>query len=287
MSKNRIKIESKDLEGNDVVVYAVRPTAEETAKAQMASNKTFKKALINGAMVRKTLEAELESQGIWNDEKQEKLEGYQEEIREHLTALKTGGIKLTEARDLAIKVRIARMEALTLQSEKNEYDSYTAEAQAEGAKITALVSMCLKNEKGESVFKDEDDYREKQEEPWALEGASKLATMVYGIDEGWEADLPENKFLKKYGFVDENLRLIDKTDKFYVTIDGKRINENFQYVDEEGNLVDVDGNRVDDDGLPIVEAQPFLDDDGQPIVEEEEAEETEEAEDSSAEESAE
>jgi hypothetical protein len=179
------------------------------------------------------------------------------------------------------------MEALTLQSEKNEYDSYTAEAQAEGAKITALVSMCLKNEKGESVFKDEDDYREKQEEPWALEGASKLATMVYGIDEGWEADLPENKFLKKYGFVDENLRLIDKADKFYVTIDGKRINENFQYVDEEGNLVDVDGNRVDDDGLPIVEAQPFLDDDGQPIVEEEEAEETEEAEDSSAEESAE
>jgi hypothetical protein len=57
-----------------VVVYAVRPTAEETATAQMESNKMFKKALLNGAMVRKTLEQELENQGIWNKEKQKKLE---------------------------------------------------------------------------------------------------------------------------------------------------------------------------------------------------------------------
>jgi len=274
MSNNRMKIESKDSENNDVVIYAVRPTAEETAKAQMVSNKTFKKALINGAMVRKTLEAELESQGIWNDEKQAKLEDYREEVRTHLTSLKAGDIKLTDARDLAIKVRIARMEALALQAEKNEYDSYTAEAQAEGAKITCLVSLCLKDEKGQSIFKDEEDYREKQDEPWALEGASKLATMVYGIDEGWESDLPENKFLSKYGFVDEDLRLVDKQDGHYVTVDGKRINKDFQYVDEEGNLTDVDGNRIDNDGLPIVESKPFLDDDGQPIIEEENTEDS-------------
>lgn len=269
MSINRMKIESKDSDGNEVVIYAVRPSAEETASAQMESNKTFKKALINGAMVRKTLETELESQGIWNKEKQKKLEKYNSDIREHLTALKGGDIKLSEARDLAIKVRIARMEAMSLQAERNEYDSYTAEAQAEAAKIDRLVFLCLKDDKGESIFKDDEDYRERQNETYVLSGAGKLAAMVYGIDEGWESELPENKFLKKYGFVDSDLRLIDKKDGHYVTIDGTRINENFQYVDEEGNVTDADGNRVDEDGLPIVEVKPFLDEDGNPIIEEE------------------
>ena len=265
MNKNRIKIESRDLEGNEVVIYAVRPTPEQTAAAQMESNKVFKQALLNGAMVRKTLEAELERQGIWNDEKQKKLENYNDEIRANLTALKAGGIKLSEARDLAIKVRIARMEILVLQSEKNEYDLYTAEAQAEAAKIDHLVAACLVDEKGQSIFESAETYREKQDQPYVLEGASKLVGLIYGIEDGWEADLPENKFLKKYQFVDENLRLVK--DGHYVTIDGKRINKKFEYVDEDGNRTDVDGNRIDDDGLPPVEAQPFLDDDGNPIEE--------------------
>lgn len=278
MSNNRIKVESKDSEGNEVVLYATRPTAEETAEAQMESNKVFKRALLNGAMVRKTLEAELERQGIWNEEKQKKLDGYNKQIRESLTKLKAGGIKLQEARDLAIKVRVARMEALQLQAERNEYDSYTAEAQAESAKIDHLAYLCLKNEKGESIFESPEDYREKQNEDYVIDGATKLVGLIYGVEDGWEADLPENKFLKKYKFVDENLRLVK--DGHYVTIDGKRINENFQYVDEDGNVTDADGNRIDEDGLPIVETQPFLDDDGNPIVEEEPEEEHSEPENS-------
>lgn len=267
MAKNRIKIESKDSDGKDMVVYATRPTPEETAKAQLAANKTFKQALLSGAMVRKTLDEELESQGIWNDEKQKKLDTYHEQIKSHLTTLKKGGIKLSEARDLAIKVRIARMEALTLQAERNDYDSYTAEAQAEASKIDCLVAICLKDDKGEPIFKDIEQYHENSDQPYVVEAAGKLVPLVYGIDDGWESDLPENKFLKKYEFVDDDLRLINKEGK-YVTIDDKEINENFQYVDAEGNITDADGNRLDEDGLPIVESAPFLDESGEPIVEE-------------------
>ena len=271
MSKNRIKVEAKDLDGNDVVIFANRPTAEETAKAQMVSNKAFKEALINGAMVRKTLEAELERQGIWNKEKQKKLEGYNDTIREHLTAIKGGNIKLSEARDRAIKVRIARIEAIALQSERSEYDLFTAEAQAEAAKIDFLTAACLKNEKGEPYFATLDDYQENSAQPFVTEAANKLVTLIYGVDEGWESELPENKFLLKYKFVDEDLRLVK--DGHYVTVDGKRINENFQYVDKDGNITDVDGNPIDDDGLPVVEEMPFLDEDGAPIIEDEPASE--------------
>ena len=267
MAKNRIEIKSKDNDGNDVVVYATRPTKEETAKAQMASMKMFREALEAKAMVRKTMDEELERQGIWNEEKQAKLESYNKEIREHLTTLKSGGIKLGEARDLAIKVRIARMNAVALQSERNEYDSYTAEAQAENAKIDYYIATCIKDESGEPYFKSIDDYRENGDQPFVNEAASKIVTMVYGVDDGWEAELPENKFLQKYKFVDESLRLVNKEGDF-VTIDNKKINKDFQYVDDDGNVTDVDGVRLDDDGLPMVEFAPFLDDDGKPIIEE-------------------
>lgn len=269
MATNRIKVEGKDSDGNDVVIFAQRPTADETAKAQMSANKAFKQALKAGAMVRKTLEDELESQGIWNDEKQKKLEGYNEDIQEHLLAIKSGGIKLKDGCDHAIKVRIARMEALALQSERNEYDGYTAESQAEAAKIDSFCAQCLKNEKGESFFETEEEYLENSAEPYVNSAANKLVTMIYGMEESWESELPENKFLRKYKFVDDDLRLINK-DGNYVTIDGKEINENFQYVDPDGNITDSDGNRIDEDGLPVVEVMPFLDDDGNPIIEEEE-----------------
>lgn len=263
MAKNRIKIESKDHDGNDVVLYATRPTAPETADAQMVSNKAFKDALFAGAMVRKTLEEELKQQGIWNEEKQKQLDEYNDSIRKNLVKLKKGGVKLKEARDLAIQVRISRMEALSLQAERNEYDSYTAEAQAENAKIDYLVSVCLKNEIGEPYFKDVEEYRKNSDQPFVIEAANKLVTMIYGVDDNWESELPENKFLLKYNFVDDSLRLVE--DGHYVTVDGKKINENFQYVDDEGNITDADGNRIDEDGLPIVESQPFLDDDGNPV----------------------
>jgi hypothetical protein len=92
--------------------------------------------------------------------------------------------------------------------------------------------------------------------------------MLYGLDQDWEAKLPENKFLKEYEFVDDKLRLVNK-EGHYITTDGKRVDENFRYIDEEGNFVDEDGNRIDEDGLPVVESKPFLDDEtGKPIVKE-------------------
>jgi hypothetical protein len=265
MSKNRIKVESKDLDGNDVVLYANRPNRQELEQAQLVSNRTFKDALLNGAMVRRALMDQLETQGIWTIEKDDKLEEYNKEIRDHLVAIKGGNIKLSDARDHAIKVRIARMEMIRLQAEKNEYDAFTAEAQAESAKIDYLTSVCLKNEKGEPYFKSMEEYIENSNQPFVIQASNKLATLVYGVDEKWENDLPENKFLQKYGFVDEDLRLVK--DGHYVTVDGKAINEDFEYINENGEVIDAEGNLLDEDGLPVVESAPFLDDDGNPIVE--------------------
>jgi hypothetical protein len=158
-----------------------------------------------------------------------------------------------------------------LVSEKNAHDEFTAESQSENAKFDYLVSVCIKDDEGKPIFTDIEDYKEKSDEPYIAEAATKLASMLYGLDDSWEANLPENTFLQKYDFVDKDLRLINKEGK-HVTKDGKLIDNDFRYINTEGEYVDVDGNRIDKDGLPTVLFSPFLDDDGKPIKEKVEGE---------------
>jgi hypothetical protein len=271
MAKNRIKVESKDKDGNDVVVYVMRPNKDDNARAQIIASKVFKDAVLNGALVRKALEDVLVNQGIWNSEKQSKVDKVDEEIRDKLTKLKSGGIKLSEARDLAIDIRIARMNRSLLLSERNAHDEFTAESQSESAKFDFLCSVCIKNEKGENIFKDVDEYKEMADEPYVSVAAAKLAGLTYGLDDDWENNLPENKFLSKFKFVDNDLRLVNKDGK-HVTKDGKLIDNDFRYINEDGEFVDIDGNKIDKDGLPVVEFSPFLDDEGNPIVDDDEKE---------------
>jgi hypothetical protein len=276
MKKNRFKVEGKDRDGKDLVLYVVRPNVDQNYNAQIEASKAFQKAICNGLLVKAVLEEKLRSQGIWDDNKQEKLEELTNQIKDNLTKLKAGGCKASEGRKLAIDVRIARMKITELMSERNTSEQYTAEAMADNAKFDYLASVCIVNEEGKPYFKDVDDYKENGDFPTIFEAASKVASMIYGLDDNWEAELPENRFLKRFHFVNEDLRLINKDGEF-VTIDEKKVDENFRYVNKDGKFTDTDGNIVDEDGLPVVEFQPFLDDDGNPIIEEvEEKEEKEE-----------
>jgi hypothetical protein len=271
MAKNRIEVVGKNKEGEEITVYVVRPDRNNNAQAQILASKVFKDAVLNGALVRKVLEDVLIKLGVWNSEKQGKADALDAEIREKLIKLKSGGIKLTDARELAIEIRIARMNKSILVSEKNAHDEFTAESQSENAKFDYLVSVCIKDDEGKPIFTDIEDYKEKSDEPYIAEAATKLASMLYGLDDSWEANLPENTFLQKYDFVDKDLRLINKEGK-HVTKDGKLIDNDFRYINTEGEYVDVDGNRIDKDGLPTVLFSPFLDDDGKPIKEKVEGE---------------
>lgn len=265
MIKNRIKIESKDTDGKKVTVYVTRPTREENSKAQMLASKVFREAISSGALVRVALEKLLIDQGIWSEEKQQQVDKIDKEIVEKLTKLKGGGIKLSNAKQLAIDIRLLRLRKNGIMAERNSHDEYTAEAQSDNAKFDYLASVCIKNEKGEPFFNSIEEYRANGEQPFVFQAASKLAGMLYGIDDNWEANLPENKFLKEYEFINEDLRLVDGEGR-YVTTDGRLIDDNFRYIDEDGNFVDYDGNPVDEDGLPLIESKPFLDDQGNPIV---------------------
>ena len=122
------------------------------------------------------------------------------------------------------------------------------------------------NESREPVYKDVDDYLTHGADEVAFMGAQTLASMMFQLDKNHDANLPENKFLSRWHFVDDKLRLVNKNGHL-VDVDGRLLNEEGHYVDEAGELVDINGRRVDREGNYVVESQPFLDDDGNPLPE--------------------
>lgn len=163
-------------------------------------------------------------------------------------------------------MKAIREEIRDLISVRTSLDNHSAEGQADNARFNYLVSVCLVyNDTKQPYFSNLEDYLNRAGEEISLLGAQHLANMLYGLDNDYESNLPENKFLKKYRFVDDKLRLVDKKGRL-IDAESRLIDESGRFIDDQGNFVDKFGNRVDADGDYIVEQQPFLDDEGKPII---------------------
>ena len=231
----------------------------------MNSSSAFAAALSSGGLLRQRVSTYMRQQGLWDDKKEAEQKELITNINNLEMTLQSGGIKLTRARKVALNMRHLRFQLRELIAKKNELDVTTAEGQAENARFNSLVSRCLVyNDTGEPVYKDVDDYLVNGDQECAFTGAQILATMMFQLDKNHEASLPENKFLKRWQFVDDDLRLINK-DKQFIDTEGRLINEDGHYVDEAGELVDIEGRPIDKDGNYRVEQAPFLDDDGNPL----------------------
>jgi len=261
------------IEGKQRELAIKRPDRKIGTQAQVEYNKAFSAAVKSGALFREKLEQEARAQGVWSDDQEKKYQELIKKVNETDMRIKKGGFPLSEARDLAIDMRKLRGDMREMLSGRTQLDVNSAEGQAENARFNALVALCLVyNDTGKPVFATLDDYLSHSTEDYAFEAASRLGAMMYGLDSDYEANLPENKFLAEWNFVDDKLRLIDKNGHL-VAVSGKLIDEEGRYIDEQGNFVDVDGNPMDEEGEYQIEQQPFLDDDGNPIVKDKPAEE--------------
>jgi len=278
MSKDKqkeiFKVEKKDDDGKVTKVqeYAVlKPKPNDGREAQKLYNATFSEVLRSGGLLRERIGEYMREQGLWSDEKETEQKKLVEQLNEMELKVQRGGIKLAEAREIAIEMRRTRMKLRDLIGKRNELDVNTVEGQAENARFNALVARCLVyNETGKPVYADVDEYLANGTEEVAFRGAQALAAIMFQLDKDHEAGLPENKFLARFKFVDDELRLINK-DKKLCDTEGRLINAEGRYIGKDGSLVDIKGNPVDDDGNYSVKQEPFLDDKGKPIVEETEA----------------
>jgi hypothetical protein len=222
-----IRVTYTDKDGKECAVLVRKPTHSQITEANLYAASIFNRARQTGVCLRNQIDDWLEEQKIWTKEDREKIKILEKELEKKLKLLELGktedgkNMKLSEARKLALDIRIDRWRFNILQLQKREYDQYTVEGQTENSRFDCLASLCLLDEEGNRLFKSIDDYYDAADEQHITEAASKLANMMFG-HEDWEKKLPENLFLVKHKLVDDNGRLINKEGKF---------------VDSEGNLI--------------------------------------------------
>lgn len=261
--KNKTEVTSTTLDGKEKKVIVKRPDAEQRKIAQLYANKALREALDSGAMIKARLQDYLRKQGLWDDDKEKDSQELLKKIREGEKQLKMGGktasgdkFTLVQAKELALNMRRWRNQHTLLVAKVNELDEYTAESLAENARFEALLWQCIRDEEGNRVFDTYDDYEKNKSEPFVIDAAEQLGFLLWNLDPDFEKNLPENKFLVDYKFVDNDLRLVNK-DGHLVDFDGKLIDKEGNYVKEDGKRCDRYGNLLDKDGNIEVEFVPF------------------------------
>ena len=257
-------------EHNGIKYAVTRPTVKQQQEANKLRSKTFNEALRNGDLLRYQLDSELRKRGDWNDDREAGYQSLRKEVLDYELALKKGGIKLSRAKELALEMADKREEMVGMLSSRTELDNNTCEGQADSARFNCLFAVCLVYEEtGEKYFPGGlEEYTAAANDDVAVKGATEFYYLISGT-ENLDDTLPENTFLKKFNFTDEQNRLID-TDGRLITRDGKHIDKEGRYIrwNDDGSsvFVDSEGKELNDEGEYDVETSPFLDEDGKPIV---------------------
>lgn len=258
------------IKGKDGEEYQVRlPESSDYKKAQMEYNRAFGDAIKSGAVLRAKLNEYMNDQKIWSEARQERIKKLAKDINDADIKLSKGGIKLNEAIKLAIQMKKDRKDFEELATELSTSDSNTAEGQAENARFQRLLSLCLVyKSNGQPVFDSVDSLLNEKDED-KVEILSKafdiLGKLLYKLDDTYESNYPENRFLKEWGRLDDKLRLRDEKGRL-INEDNQLIDEKGRLINEAGELINYNNDIVDDEGnVKITKVAVFLDDDGNPI----------------------
>lgn len=248
----------------DRVVEVHKPNPKLEAEGNMAASKVFAKLVKEKGedgkaafILRSQLNSYLSNIGIYSEEDIDDINTFGDRIKELEELLSKGGKKKSEGRSASIELRKLRYATYALLMRQAEFDKNTVEHYSDNARMNYLVTKCICFEGGAPIWSSVEDYESDSILQDALsEPIAALAGIVSQYDPDFENNLPENKFLKKYGFCDDKYRLINK--------DGKLVDTNGNLIDEKGELVEkievpeTVGEFLDDEPTPVDPVTPVV-----------------------------
>ena len=250
---NKVERTVTQEDGKEVKIYVQRPNNSIVKLADRHKSKAWNQAIQDDVLTKKELAVLMNKRGIWDEAKDKQEDDITRRIVKLETELYTGDgkrkPKVSEGRDIAIEIRKARMELRDLIAERISLEDNTAESLAENARFDFLVAHCTHYENGSRVYNSFEEYNNKSADEIAYAAASALGEILYNLDSSFEKNLPENKFLEKFGLVDENLSLIDPNTGDTIDTKGNKIDEEGYLIDDEGNRVDREGNKINEEGF--------------------------------------
>jgi hypothetical protein len=200
----------------------------------------------------------LKTSGVWTDEDETKIQTLNDEIDVLLTKLRKGGLKMSEGRELAIATMEKRKEIVRVSSKRQIFDDTTIESVAEAEKMDYLVYSCtVYSDSGDNYWNSFEDMKNDKLSDAYRQASVTAYDVIFNVNPEFEKRLPENRWLKKYGFIDDELNYVDRKTGEKVDRFGKPIKE----------LEEKLQKRFDNLQGEIVEEAPFVDDEtGTPVV---------------------
>ena len=223
--------------GEPKKVKIVKPSSRIEAEANMHASKVFSKLAKehskgnSGLLLRTQLDQFLRDSKLYSEEDLVEINSLGKQIEDGEKSLRAGG-KKADGRQIAIDMRKARYTMLVMLAKKFEYDRNTIEHHSETARLHYIIAKCLQFEDGGQVYSGPDDY-EFDDSPLKDDLAPairKITSLCSSFDMSYEEKLPENKFLKKFNFVDDKFNLVDS--------EGHLVDELGRRIDEQGNLIE-------------------------------------------------
>jgi hypothetical protein len=248
-----VKIEES---GESVDIYVVKPTNAIIAKADMHRAKIWNKCIRDGIIIKKELAIIMEERGIWNEAKSNKEDEIGKEIQQLEKRLYRGEKgkrpKVSDGQKVAIEMRNLRLKLRDLITERIGMEENTAESLSDNARFDYFVSSCTFYKEGDQkVYADIEDYSKRSSDEVAFAAASLLGDILYNLDSTFEVNLPENKWLKSFNLVNDDLSLINNEGDL-VDTEGRKVNNSGYFLDDQDNRVDINGVPLAEDGNYIM-----------------------------------
>ncbi len=264
--KNKIEVKVKKGD-REVKLAVLRPNYQVRQAAERVKNRAFRESVEGGALVRAGIDKVMRDQKLWDDNKEKEFKELREKIRAGEEKLAKGKMRLADARKVALDIRADRRKISLLSMDRNALDQHTAEAQAENVQFNYQLALSVvygeaadSREEGDPYWPTYEAFLATETDPAFGPTGRALSALVYGSEEDFLAKLPENKFLKKYGYANDKFQLVDKQ-KRLIDEEGRLINDKGFLVNDKGEAVDDKGNLLADDGF-LAEQGEFFDDDG-------------------------
>lgn len=243
----------------EVKIYVVRPNNNTIKNADRYRAKTWNQCIVDGIITKKELSKIMKDRGVWDENKDAEEKEIIKQLQDLEKDLYIGNSqgkkrKLSDGQKTAIEMRVLRIKLRDLISQRIAMEENTAEALSDNAKFDYFVSDCTFYENGQKVYQSVEDYNQKSSDEVAFAAAGALAEMMYQYDSKFEENLPENKWLKKFNLVNEDLSLVNH-DGQLVDVDGRKISDEGFYIDDQGHRVDREGNLLDEEGSYVIQVE--------------------------------
>jgi hypothetical protein len=259
----------RTIDGQEYNFSLNMPKQADHRKASIVRHKAFVEYLVEGLPLQAKAKELFKKNGAWTQADEDKEKTLGAKISQCIKQLDEGGIKLSEAKKLAFQIHELRQDGRELLSERAQLLNETVEGQADNDEFYCLVSRCLvyyivEGETPKRFFESYDALINSEENVVVRIASNILSNMIYSVGSDSIKELPENRFLLEYGFINEDMKFVNDAGDL-VDVDDRLVDKDGRWINSDGEFVDKDGVRVTEDGEYVVDKKPFLTESGEEI----------------------